>query len=123
MPGYANRLITVDFPHLGDDIRVILRNPALLTADELAGDNVAIDPVTGLPLDMEAAKQSMYGTIAKLVVGWTVFDATAAMLDEDLNEIDQPALPLPATRESVAKLPSAILTKLAEVVKQAVNPQ
>lgn len=123
MPGYANRLKYIDFPELGDDIRVILRNPALMTADELAGDNVAIDPVTGLPADMDAAKRSMYGTIAKLVVGWTCYDATAPMFDEDGQEIDQPALPLPATAASVAKLPSAILTRLAESVKQAVNPQ
>lgn len=123
MPGYANRLKYVDFPELGDDIRVIMRNPALMTTDELAGDNVAVDPVSGLPVDMEAAKQSMYGTIAKLVVGWTVFDATAPMFDAEGNEIDQPALPLPATRESVAKLPSAILTKLATIVKDTVNPQ
>lgn len=123
MPGYANRLVYIDFPELGDNIRVIMRNPKLMTTDELAGDNVSVDPVTGVPTDIEAAKQSMYKTIAKLVVGWTVYDATAPMLDEDLNEIDQPALPMPATAESVAKLPSAILTKLGTIVKDAVNPQ
>jgi hypothetical protein len=123
MPGYANRLVYRDYPNLGDDIRVIMRNPKLMTTDELSGDNVEINPVTGLPVDMQAAKWSMYGTVAKLIVGWTVFDATAPMVDEDLTEIDQPALPMPATAENVAKLPSAILGDLVNVVKEALNPQ
>lgn len=123
MPGYANRLVHVDCSDLGDGVRVIMRNPALVTADELAGDNVEVNPVTGLPVDMAAAKLSMYKTIARLIVGWTVYDATAPMLDEALHEIDQPALPMPATAESVAKLPQVILNRLATILKDTVNPQ
>ena len=117
MAGYANRLITIQFPELaeGDDkIYVTIRNPKRVPPSELRGRDVAMD-AAGNPLDSEDAELAGYEVIAKLIVGWHVYDATSL-------EDDQPLLGLPATPESVAKLPLEIVNRIGETLGNAVSP-
>lgn len=131
MPGYANRVITLPFPELsepGDNVHVVLRNPRLMPADELrsaggggpedaerlAAVQAAIaagqEPPDDLVTDKDAKRG--YALVAKLIIGWHVYDATS-------TEEDMPLLPLPATVESVGKLPMEILTAVMEQVGKA----
>lgn len=54
--------------------------------------------------------------IARLIIGWRVYDATS-------TEEDQPLLPLPATPALVGKLPQEILTRVMEEVGKANPPR
>ncbi|MFD0405621.1 hypothetical protein [Kitasatospora sp. NPDC127116] len=103
MAGYANRVITLDFPDLtepdAEPIRVVMRNPKTVPSQELMPD--APDNAT-----TSEAFQAGLAILAKLVIGWHVYDATS--LDDD-----QPPLPLPATAELVAKLPMEIQNRMA----------
>jgi hypothetical protein len=132
LAGYANRVVTLHFPELaeeGDDIHVVLRNPRLMAADELrsAGGSGGKEDMAriaaaqaavaaggevpdGLVTDEDANRG--YALVAKLVIGWHVYDATS-------TEDDMPLLPLPATVESVGKLPMEILTAIMEQVGKA----
>jgi hypothetical protein len=119
MPGYANRIVTIHFPELSeppDDVHVVMRNPKTVPAGELrssAGD-VPTGP-DGTPADDDKAESAGYAVLAKLIIGWHVYDGTS-------TEDDQPLLGLPATPESVGKLPMEILTRLTEELAK-VNPQ
>jgi hypothetical protein len=119
MPGYANRVVTIHFPELSepeDDVHVVMRNPKTVPAGELrssAGD-VAMG-ADGQPADDEKTETAGYAVLAKLIIGWHVYDGTS-------TEAEQPLLPLPATPESVGKLPMEILTRLSEELAK-VNPQ
>lgn len=118
MGGYANRKITMEFPDLSEDddmVRVTIRNPRTLPPAELRPPDIELD-AAGKPVDSEAAEQATYTAISKLISGWHVYDATS---DDD----DQPPLPLPATPELVAKLPMEIISKIAEAMTEAINPQ
>lgn len=53
-----------------------------------------------------------YALVAKLIIDWHIYDATS--LEEDM-----PLLTLPATVESVGKLPMEILTAVMEQVGKA----
>lgn len=107
MAGYANRIITLDFPELtepGDEpIRVVIRNPKTMPAQELMADT---------PDDATAEQQFQAGIaiLAKLVIGWHVYDASS-------TDDDQPPLPLPATPDSVARLPMEIQNRMAAELK------
>src|SRR5689334_19366391 len=80
------------------------------------GDNG--DPVPGSGL------VAMHEIISRLVVAWRVYDASVVEVDPDTGEpLDQPLLPLPATPELVAKLPSAILSRISDEMTGAVNPK
>jgi hypothetical protein len=68
----------------------------------------------GNPIDPEDAERAGYEVMAKLIVGWRVYDATS--LDDN-----QPLLDLPATPESVAKLPLEIVNKIGETLGRAVD--
>lgn len=103
MAGYANRLVRLEFPELtepGDTvIHVIMRNPRTVPGPELMADTP----------DNASPQEAMVGgmaILAKLVKAWHVYDATS--LDDE-----QPPLPLPATPELVAKLPSEIQNRMA----------
>lgn len=135
MPGYANRIITLPFPELaepGDDIHVVIRNPRLMPVEELrslaggdrskadmdriAAAKAALDAGQDVPDDLVTDEDAGRGfaMVARLVIGWHVYDATS-------TEEDQPLLPLPATPELVGKLPQDILTRIMEEVNKA-NP-
>ena len=121
MAGYANRLITETFPELtqaGDPvIHVIMRNPRLVPPDEMRRADIAVGP-DGAPVDEGAAKRASDELMAKLITGWLVYDASAGAPEGDAGR-----LPLPATAESVAKLPMEIINRLAERISSSVNPQ
>lgn len=112
MPGYANRTIRFDFPDLTEDgdtpIHVVIKNPRTLPVEELA-PNVG-DEASGVD-----TLKAMYPVIASMIKAWHVYDGTS---DAD----DLPPLPLPATAESVAKLPFEILNKISEAIKGVVAP-
>jgi hypothetical protein len=103
MAGYANRVITLDFPELtevgAEAVRVVMRNPKTVPSQELMPD--VPDNATA-----EETFQGGLAILARLVVGWHVYDATS--LDDD-----QPPLPLPATAGLVAKLPMQIQNRMA----------
>jgi hypothetical protein len=93
-----------------------MRNPKTVPAGELrssAGDVSVTED--GTAEDDEKAESAGYSVLAKLIIGWHVYDGTS-------TEADQPLLPLPATPESVGKLPMEILTRLSEELAK-VNPQ
>jgi hypothetical protein len=129
LPGYRNRVITLTFPELaeeGDHVEVVIRNPRLMAAEELrsAGGGDSPEDMKRLAAAREAiaAGQEVpdelvtdkdanrgYALVAKLVIGWHVYDATSA-------EENMPLLPLPATAELVGRLPMEILTRVMEEV-------
>lgn len=126
MPGYANRVITLRFEELTQDdeptIHVVLKNPRLLPPGELAPRKLTLDE-NGRPIDADEAKRANDEVLAKLIIGWRVFDASDFAVDADGNELPQDALPLPATAELVAKLPTAIYMKITETINESYNPQ
>ncbi len=149
--GYKNRIITLTFPDLadeGDSIHVVLRNPRLLPAEELqalAGARrrtveerqrleaarAALDAGLDIPDELVSDDDANRGfeLVARLVVGWRVWDSTTPVkLDADGNLIEDEEtrprlLPLPATTESVGKLPQEILTRIMQEVAAANPPR
>jgi hypothetical protein len=121
--GYANPVITLPFKELSSDwetdpIRVTIRNPRLVPPAELRPKG----------LDSEDEGEVMlasFEVMARLIVGWRVYDASAPIeLDAEGNVVgEQPLLPLPATAALVAKLPLEIVQRLGEEVKQAGDPR
>lgn len=114
MPGYDNRFVTLKFPALGEGVFVTIRNPRVMPASMLRPEDIAMD-ANGQPVYPEEAERATNVMVAKLVRDWHVYDATS---DED----EQPVLDLPATPESVAKLPLSIYLAIAEEVGKAANP-
>ena len=56
-------------------------------------------------------------------MGWHVYDASELALDSDGRPVAQDVLPMPATPETVAKLPAIIVKRISEEITNAVNPQ
>ena len=126
MAGYANRVVTLRFPDLteeGDqELFVILRNPKTLPPDELVPQDLPVD-ADGRPIDQDLAAQRSREIIAKLIVGWRMYDATDFGVDLETSEpTDQHPLELPATADLVAKLPTAAIQAINETIVEAVNP-
>jgi hypothetical protein len=126
MPGYSGRVVTLRFPELtaeGDpEIHVAIRNPRLIPLDLLQPRDIDLGP-DGRPVNMEDAKLANNEVLAKLVIGWRVYDASDVSVDADGNELDQAPLPLPATPDAVAKLPTAIFTAITREVTEAMDPK
>jgi hypothetical protein len=126
--GYANRVITLQFPELTDDpadkIWVTIRNPKLVPPAEMRTDDVEMGPDGVTPVIDEKSTQASYGLFAKLVIGWHVYDASALPeLDAEGNEVGgQVLLPMPATADLIGKLPMEIIARLGEELAK-VNPQ
>jgi hypothetical protein len=102
----------------------VLRNPRLEPTQALIPKD-DLEVVDGQPTDAKAAMRSSYEVIAKLVIGWRVYDPTAPVeLDENLEPVgDQPLLAKEYTPENVAKLPAVILNTIADLIGEALNPQ
>jgi hypothetical protein len=85
MPGYANRIVTLSFPELTEEgdptIHVIMRNPKLVPPGEMRRRDVKLGP-DGEP-DSDDAMAAAYEVMAKLIVGWLAYDASAAAPDGD----------------------------------------
>lgn len=125
MSGYSNRVIHIPFPDLTDDpddkVWLSIRNPQYMSPKELQPRNVDLGP-DGKPDNIEAL-DAMYEVYAKLIVGWRVYDPDSIRIDPETGDVlDMERLPSPPTPDLVAKLPVVIQTKLAEVIKNAVNP-
>lgn len=117
MAGYANRNITLEFPGLSepdDLIWVQIRNPRTVPPTDLIPREVATN-AQGRPIDREEARAANREIIAGLVRDWHVYDAKS-------TAVDQPLLDLPATPESVGKLPIEIIVKINEAMDEAVDP-
>lgn len=75
--------------------------------------------------DEDAVVAATYQMMAKLIVGWRVYDAAAVVeLDENGEAVgDQPMLDMPATPEKVARLPLAIINRIGAEMREAGDPQ
>lgn len=124
--GYANRVITLQFPDLaeeGDPIWVAIRNPRLQPPEKLRPKDVPLDPETGKPINSDDAVSAMYEIIAGLIIGRRVYDAMVAEVDDQGVPADQPLLVLPATPEKVQHLPMEIIQRISEEMKVGANPR
>lgn len=126
--GYKNPVLTLRFDDLvedGDTCHVIIRNPRTMPGDQFTA--LAADGETSGDGDK---MHRMHQLIAGLVIGWRVWDpAVPVKADPETGELihDEETrprlLPLPATAETVATLPSEILMAIMTKVTEAVNPQ
>lgn len=127
MSGYSNRVVKISFADLTEanepELYVVIRNPKTMPVDELTPDDVAVDPTTGQPVDRHLAEQRSREIIAKLVVGWRMYDAKDFAVDDEGSPLDQAPLPLPATADLVAKLPMAAVQAINEKILEAVAPK
>lgn len=127
--GYRNPIIRLDFNDLvedGDTCHVIIRNPKTMPGAEFKAMASGADGDG----DSGETMDRMFAMIAKLVVGWRVYDPTVLLkVNPDTGELihdeetEPRLLPLPATAELVAKLPQVILMKLMDEVGSSVNPK
>jgi hypothetical protein len=126
MPGFANRVKTLIFPELTEDgertLFVALRNPKTMPMEALVPQDIPRGP-DGAVLDPAAAETRSREIVAKLVIGWRMYDATDFSIDDEGNPVDQALLPLPATPESVAKLPMVVIQQINTAIVEAINPQ
>lgn len=117
MAGYANRTIRLEFDDLtepGSDkkIYVIIKNPKTLPFHMVARRDVTDAERKANPAaDVFAG----YDVVSRVIVDWHVFDATS-------NDPEQPVLDLPATEESVSKLPQQITDAIVAKLVEAQNP-
>lgn len=114
IPGYDNRFKRLDFNDLGEGVFVTIRNPKTVPPSMLRPEGISMD-AAGNPTNEAQAERAMYKVLANLVRDWYVFDATS---DED----EQPVLGLPATADSVEKLPLEIINRIASELALATNP-
>jgi len=127
MAGFANRVKTLTFPDLTEDdqltVFVALRDPKTVPMDELVPQDLPRG-TDGEVLDKQLAEQRSREIIAKLVVGWHMFDATDFRVDPTTGDpLDQALLPMPATPESVRRLPMVVTQKINEAIVGAINPR
>lgn len=129
--GNGSRVITRHFPELstdGDAIWVTIRNPMWMAPEELItkDSEAKVDPDTGEPVNDEEAKKGTYALLAKLIIGWRVYDATwVPKIDGETGEMmpgqEPPRLSLPATAAKARKLPFPIFQWLGEQL-ESLNP-
>ena len=134
MSGYTNPYVLLQFPDLGDDISVLMKNPQLLPPSEIQPEDVPVDE-NGQPLDQNAAQEAMYKVMARLIVAWKVYeafdpnatldvdpDADPAAIFESLGAGEQQRLGK-VTTENIARLPLAIINRIGEEVGRVADPQ
>ncbi len=102
-----------------------MRNPKLVPIDEMraGADEITLN-AAGEPADTGAATAAGYKILAKLIIGWHVYDATVVpVLNASGEDVSAPVLlpQAPVTVEMVAKLPMAILNRLMEEMS-SINP-
>lgn len=127
MTGFRNRIVTLQFPDLTDEgepvLHVVLRNPQTVPPTDLVPDDIAVGP-DGAPVDQALAAQRSREIIARLIIGWRMYDATEFGYDPETGlATDQQPLPLPATPELVDRLPMAVIREINRTIKEAVDPQ
>jgi hypothetical protein len=129
MPGYANNVITLTFPELSadpenDSIHVVIRNPRLMSASQLKPRDIALDG-DGNPIDEKEAEEASFEVMARIIIGWRVYDPTAEItVDDDGNVTSEPVLlPKVYNAETIGKLPMVIFSRLGTEMTEALNPQ
>ncbi|MGW5477712.1 hypothetical protein [Streptomyces sp. NPDC004008] len=134
MSGYNNPYVLLQFPELGDDVSVLMKNPQLLPPDALTPEDVAMD-ADGKPVDNQAANEAGYKMMAGIIVAWKVYeafntsdalnvdpDADPAALYESLSA-GTPTRLGKVTPENVGRLPMVILKRIMEEIGRVVDPQ
>lgn len=107
---------TMHLPDLGDGIYVTVRNPMLMPPSKLVPKTDVPLDANGQPVDREAALMAGAEVMAGLVTDWRVFDP--------LDDADDPQpLPLPATPEAMAGLPTTISNAIGALLRKARNPR
>ncbi|KAB7850121.1 hypothetical protein [Streptomyces mobaraensis] len=134
MPGYTNPYVLLQFPDLGDDVSVLMRNPQLLPPRDITPEDVPLD-ANGQPSDPQAAQEAMYRVFARVIVAWKVYDPNGAAPPEIGPDADpialfeqlrdgggQPRLG-DITPENIARLPMRITTRIMEEISRVADPQ
>jgi len=109
----ARRLLRQDFPQLGDDVWVEMKNPLLLPIDCLRPQ---VEP-RRLPdgsLDMQHVAEMGYALTARLITAWSVYDAT--------DESDDPARLVEVNPENLQKIPAPVEVWIAARMSEATRP-
>ncbi|GHB55430.1 hypothetical protein GCM10010331_49070 [Streptomyces xanthochromogenes] len=134
MPGYTSPYVLMQFPDLGDDVSVLMRNPQLLPPREITPRDVPTDD-KGQPLDPDDAQKVMYEVFARLIVAWKVYDASQTppleisedadpvALFESLGSGDAQPRIGPINVDNVARLPMRIISRMMDEVNATVSPQ
>jgi len=133
--GYSNPYVLLQFPELGDDVSVLMRNPQLLPPSEVTPKDVPLDE-RGQPLDPQQAQESMYEVFARVIVAWKVYDASESApieageevdpvaLFESLNAVGAPQPRLGAiTSDNVGRMPMRIINRVMEEISRVADPQ
>ncbi|MFE5868817.1 hypothetical protein ACFQ6V_09205 [Streptomyces roseifaciens] len=134
MSGYTNPYVLLQFPDLGEDVSVLIRNPQLLAPKEVTPEDVALDG-SGQPVDPDAAQEAMYKVFARVIVAWKVYDASGAMpeaVGEEADPValystltassDQPRLGA-ITVENIARMPMVITNRIMEEIARVADPR
>lgn len=131
---YANPYVLLEFPDLGDDVSVLIKNPQLMPPDALSPEDVPVND-KGEPLNPQDGLNASYKVMAGLIVAWKVYEVFNPADTLDINPDDDPAAVLArlgegtqqrfgkVTPEAVGRLPMAIITRIMEEVQRVTNPQ
>lgn len=131
---YTNPYVLLEFPELGDDVSVLLRNPQLMPPGALSPEEVPLNE-KGEPLNPQDGLSASYKVMAGLIVAWKVYEVFNPADALDINPDDDPATVLArlgegtqqrfgkVTPEAVGRLPMAIITRIMEEVQRVTNPQ
>ncbi|MGK5728921.1 hypothetical protein [Streptomyces sp. URMC 124] len=134
MSGYTHPYVLLQFPELGDDVSVLMRNPQLLPPREITPEDVAMD-ASGQPVDPQAANEAMYKVFARVIVAWKVYDSAGTAPPEIGPDSDPVALYEQLregggqprigdiTAENVARLPMKIINRVMEEISRVADPQ
>lgn len=135
MAGYSTPYVLLQFPELGDDVSVLMRNPQLLAPSEITPRDVPLDD-RGQPLDPQDAQRAMYEVFERIIVAWKVYDGAAAptlelgvdadpvALYESLNAVQDAQPRLGAiTVDNISRAPLRIINKIGEELGRVADPQ
>jgi hypothetical protein len=130
--GYATPYVMLQFPELGDDCSVLMRNPQLLPPSEITPEDVPLDE-QGQPIDPQAANESMYKVMARIIVAWRMYEA----FPSDLPPVDPDADPADVlatlegleqrrmgavTAENVGRLPMEAIKRIMGEISRVADP-
>lgn len=134
MSGYTNPYVLLQFPDLGEDVSVLMKNPQLLPPSEIQPEDVPTDD-NGQPLDPNAAQEAMYKVMARLIVAWKVYEAFSTGVPIDIDPESDPAELFETlgageqqrlgrvTPDNVGRLPLAIINRIGEEIGRVADPQ
>lgn len=132
--GYTNPYVLLQFPELGDDVSILMKNPQLLPPTEITPEDVPLDD-KGQPLDPQAANEAMYSVFARIIVAWKVYEAFGGGDAPDIAEDADPVALFESlevggqqrlgaiTVESIGRLPMVIIKRIMGELERVVDPQ